>query len=53
MVQTVRRYRDLDAWQAAMDLAVAAHGLANVLPPTHRFELADAESRDVDSEQHC
>ena len=36
----VRCFRDLDAWQAAMDLAVTAHGLAGQLPPPHRFELA-------------
>jgi four helix bundle protein len=35
----VRYFRDLDAWQAAMDLAVAAHQLAARLPPVHRFEL--------------
>ena len=35
----VRYFRDLDAWQAAMDLAVAAHRLAAQLPAMHRFEL--------------
>jgi len=37
---SVRYFRDLDAWQAAMDLAVTAHRLAGQLPPPHRFELA-------------
>lgn len=39
-MKTIRFYRDLDVWQAAMDLAVAAHKLAETLPLTHRFELA-------------
>ncbi|HEY7497213.1 MAG TPA: four helix bundle protein [Vicinamibacterales bacterium] len=39
-MNTIRYYRDLDAWQSAMDLAVAAHNLARTLPVTHRFELA-------------
>jgi four helix bundle protein len=33
-------FRDLDAWQAAMDLAVAAHEVAAQLPAEQRFELA-------------
>lgn len=35
----VRFFRDLEAWQASMELAVAAHQLAARLPPVHRFEL--------------
>ena len=35
----VRYFRDLEAWQSAMDLAVSAHRFASQLPPTHRFEL--------------
>jgi four helix bundle protein len=32
-------FRDLDAWQAAMDLAVVAHEVAAQLPTEQRFEL--------------
>jgi four helix bundle protein len=32
-------FRDLDAWQAAMDLAVIAHEVAAQLPTEQRFEL--------------
>lgn len=35
----VRFFRDLEAWQASMKLAVAAHQLAARLPSVHRFEL--------------
>lgn len=35
----VRFFRDLEAWQASMELAVAAHQLAARLPSLHRFEL--------------
>jgi four helix bundle protein len=38
-VTRVRFFRDLEAWQASMELAVAAHQLAARLPPVHRFEL--------------
>ena len=41
----VRYFRDLEAWQSAMDLAVSAHSLAGQLPPTHRFELASQMRR--------
>lgn len=37
---SLRYFRDLDAWQSAMELAVAADSLADSLPATHRFELA-------------
>jgi four helix bundle protein len=36
----VRFFRDLEAWRAAMDLAVAVHDVAAQFPTTHRFELA-------------
>ena len=53
--ETVRYFRDLEAWQSAMDLAVAAHSFAGQLPPTHRFELASQirRSASLGSEQHC
>lgn len=35
----VRHFRDLEAWQAAMDLAEAAHRAASKLPMPHRYEL--------------
>jgi four helix bundle protein len=31
-------FRDLEAWQAAMDLAVNAHELAAALPPVQKYE---------------
>jgi four helix bundle protein len=40
MQSSVVSFRDLDVWQAAMDLAVAAHGLADQLPSVQRFELS-------------
>jgi four helix bundle protein len=36
----IRYFRDFDAWQAAMDLAVKTHNLSAQLPAEHRFELA-------------
>ena len=45
----VRYFRDLEAWQSAMDLAVSAHSLAGQLPPTHRFELASQMRRSATS----
>jgi four helix bundle protein len=38
--QPIRTFRDLDAWQAAMDLTVCAYRLIRLLPPTERFELS-------------
>jgi four helix bundle protein len=35
-----RRYRDLAVWQKAMVLVQASYALADLLPPTERFELA-------------
>ena len=37
---SVRYFRDLEVWQSAMDLAVAAHGAAGLLPFSERFGLA-------------
>jgi four helix bundle protein len=42
---TVRSFRDLEVWNAAMDLTLAAHKLAENLPPNHRFELASQMRR--------
>ena len=39
-MNVVRSFRDLEVWQAAMDLAESAHEVAGVLPLEHRFELA-------------
>ena len=38
---TSRGYRDLVAWQQAMDLVVLSHRIADSLPATQRFALAD------------
>jgi len=35
----ITNFRELDAWQVAMDLAVAGHRIAGLLPSIHRFEL--------------
>ena len=40
MSRKIKRYRDLDAWQAAMDLSMFAYELAKRLPPNERFELS-------------
>src|SRR5262245_10360167 len=37
---SVRYFRDLEAWQSAMDLAVEAHRAADALPYSERFGLA-------------
>ena len=44
-MEKVRSFRDLDVWNFAMDLALAAHKLADKLPPNHRFELASQMRR--------
>jgi four helix bundle protein len=44
-MQSIRSFRDLEVWSAAMDLAIAAHKLADRLPPNHRFELASQMRR--------
>src|SRR5689334_15063728 len=36
-----RGYRELTAWQVAMELVVVAHRVADSLPTTQRFALAD------------
>ncbi|HET7459259.1 MAG TPA: four helix bundle protein [Gemmatimonadaceae bacterium] len=38
---TSRGYRDLVVWQQAMDLVVISHRIADSLPATQRFALAD------------
>ncbi|HWJ24638.1 MAG TPA: four helix bundle protein [Gemmatimonadaceae bacterium] len=38
---TSRGYRDLIAWQEAMKLVVLSHRIADSLPSTQRFALAD------------
>jgi len=40
MPTKLRDYKDLDIWQVAMDLAVAAYHLASRLPRDERFELS-------------
>jgi four helix bundle protein len=35
----IRSFRDLKAWQVAMDLAVEVHRHATALPATHRYEI--------------
>jgi four helix bundle protein len=37
--RTIRSFRDLDTWQAGMDLVVAAYDVAGRLPASERFEL--------------
>jgi four helix bundle protein len=37
---TIRSFRDLDAWKAAMELSCSAYDIAGQLPATERFELA-------------
>jgi four helix bundle protein len=39
-MSTVRSFRDLEVWRAAMDLVIGIHGFARTLPPEYRFELA-------------
>ena len=39
-MRKIRSFRDLELWQAAMDLTVSAHEVARLLPPEHRFGLA-------------
>src|SRR5688572_14500664 len=41
----VKSFRDLDAWQVAMDLAVHVYGMAAKLPPHERFEMASQMRR--------
>ncbi len=43
----IRSFRDLDVWQAGMDLVVAIYDLVGNLPPTERFELSAQMRRAV------
>jgi four helix bundle protein len=43
--QVVQTFRDLHAWQAAMDLTLRAYDLAKRFPPTERFELSSQVRR--------
>ena len=36
----IRSYRDLEAWQVSMELALNVYGLAARLPPHERYEMA-------------
>jgi four helix bundle protein len=36
----ILNFRDLDAWNAVMDLVVTAHALAGKLPASQQYELA-------------
>jgi four helix bundle protein len=38
--EVIQTFRDLHAWQAAMDLSLFAYELAKRLPPSERFELS-------------
>jgi len=38
--EAIRSFRDLDAWQVAMELTMCAYDLAKRLPATERFELS-------------
>jgi four helix bundle protein len=42
---SVRMFRDLEVWQAAMALAVAANEFADLLPSKQKFELASQMRR--------
>ena len=45
----IRLYRELDVWQASMDLAVTVQKLADRLPADHRFGLASRSSLSIPS----
>jgi four helix bundle protein len=57
--QPIVTYRDLDAWQAAMELTMCAYQLVKLLPTTERFELSSQIRRAAASipanvsEGHC
>jgi four helix bundle protein len=44
-MKTVRYFRDLEAWQSAMDLAVAVYDVAADFPQAHRYELGSQVRR--------
>jgi four helix bundle protein len=48
-MEKIRSFRDLEVWNAGMDLALAAHKLAGDLPSNHRFELASQIRRSATS----
>jgi four helix bundle protein len=43
--QQIRSFRDLEVWQAAMDLVVAVYDVATELPSSERFGLASQMRR--------
>jgi four helix bundle protein len=45
MSDTIRTFRDLDAWKTAMDLVTLSYSLAKRLPATERFELSSQMRR--------
>ena len=59
MAKVIWSFRDLDAWHAAMDLAICAYRLAGQLPTSERFELSAQIRRSAVSvpsnvsEGHC
>ena len=40
MTEPIRSFKDLDAWDAAMTLAVQCYRIAKRLPPEERFEMS-------------
>jgi four helix bundle protein len=45
VVTIIRSYRDLDAWQAGMELLLIIYDMASRLPQIERFELASQMRR--------
>jgi four helix bundle protein len=45
VMTTIRSYRDLDAWQAGMELLLIIYNIASQLPQIERFELASQMRR--------
>jgi four helix bundle protein len=41
----IKTFRDLDAWNVAMELVVSAYGVAKLLPTSERFELSSQVRR--------
>ena len=41
----IQSFRDLEAWQAAMDLSVCIYSVSGLLPPEERFGLASQMRR--------
>jgi hypothetical protein len=46
--KTPRHFRNLDAWNAAMEAALSCYGLARLLPTEERFELGAQMRRATD-----